>query len=74
MSLGRRKVGLEEQSRWVFNRMAGFYAARPAYPAELVDALADFGASRRAAMLEAGQPVTKPSERKPTSRKKIRTQ
>jgi uroporphyrinogen III methyltransferase / synthase len=36
---------------------------------ELVDALADFGASRRAAMLEAGQPVTKPSERKPTSRK-----
>jgi len=41
---------------------------------ELVDALADFGASRRAAMLEAGQPVTKPSERKPTSRKKVRTQ
>jgi len=29
----------------------------------LVDALADFGASRRAAMVEAGQPVTKPSER-----------
>ena len=38
---------------------------------ELVDALADFGASRRAAMLEAGQPVTKPSERKPSSRKKV---
>jgi uroporphyrinogen III methyltransferase/synthase len=29
----------------------------------LVDALADFGASRRASLLEAGQPVTKPSER-----------
>ena len=29
----------------------------------LVDALADFGASRRTAMVEAGQPVTKPSER-----------
>ena len=36
----------------------------------LVDALADFGASRRAAMLEAGQPVTKPSERRPSARRK----
>jgi ubiquinone/menaquinone biosynthesis C-methylase UbiE len=41
LSLGRRKVGLEEQSRWVFNRMAGFYPARPAYPVALLDALAD---------------------------------
>ena len=41
MSLGRRKVGLEEQPRWVFNRMASFYPARPAYPAELLDALAE---------------------------------
>jgi uroporphyrinogen III methyltransferase/synthase len=41
---------------------------------ELVDALADFGAARRAAMVESGQPVTKPSERKPTSRKKVRSQ
>ena len=41
MSLGRRKVGLEEQSRWVFNRMAAFYPARPAYPAALIDALAE---------------------------------
>ena len=35
----------------------------------LVDALADFGAARRAELLEAGLPVTKPSERKPSSRK-----
>ncbi len=35
----------------------------------LVDALADFGAARRAAMVEAGQPVTKPSERKPSGRR-----
>ncbi|MDN4159764.1 uroporphyrinogen-III synthase [Nocardioides abyssi] len=35
----------------------------------LVDALADFGAARRAAMLEAGQPVTRPSERKPSARR-----
>jgi uroporphyrinogen III methyltransferase/synthase len=37
---------------------------------DLVDALADFGASRRAALLEAGQPVTKPSERRPSARRK----
>jgi len=36
---------------------------------ELVDALADFGASRRLEMLESGQPVTRPSERKPTARR-----
>jgi len=35
----------------------------------LTAALADFGAARRAAMLEAGHPVTKPSERKPTGRR-----
>jgi uroporphyrinogen III methyltransferase/synthase len=40
----------------------------------LVDALADFGAARRAAMLEAGEPVTRPSERKPSARRKARTQ
>ena len=34
----------------------------------LVEGLADFGFTRRAAMIEAGQPVTKPSER-PTSRR-----
>jgi uroporphyrinogen III methyltransferase/synthase len=36
----------------------------------LVDALADFGASRRASLVEAGQPVTKPSERRPSARRK----
>ena len=44
-------------------------APRPSVEA-VVDALADFGASRRAAMLEAGQPVTKPSERRPAARRK----
>ena len=39
---------------------------------ELVSALADFGASRRQAMVEAGEPVTKPSERKPSARRKAR--
>ena len=38
----------------------------------LVDALADFGAARRAELIETGQPVTKPSERKAASRRKAR--
>ncbi|MDP2772380.1 MAG: uroporphyrinogen-III synthase [Nocardioides sp.] len=38
----------------------------------LVDALADFGAARRVAMLDAGDPVTKPSARKPSSRRRTR--
>jgi uroporphyrinogen III methyltransferase/synthase len=37
---------------------------------DLVDALAGYGAARRAAMLESGQPVTKPSERRPPARRK----
>jgi ubiquinone/menaquinone biosynthesis C-methylase UbiE len=41
VSLGRRKVSLDQPSRWVFNRMAEFYAARPPYPAALVDALVE---------------------------------
>jgi uroporphyrinogen III methyltransferase/synthase len=36
----------------------------------LADALADFGAARRAALVEAGQPVTKPSERRPSARRR----
>jgi uroporphyrinogen III methyltransferase / synthase len=38
----------------------------------LVDALADFGAARRIALLDSGQPVTRPSERKPSGRRKVR--
>ncbi|MGC4110995.1 MAG: uroporphyrinogen-III synthase [Nocardioides sp.] len=37
---------------------------------ELVDALAAFGAARRAEQLEADLPVTRPSERKPSARKR----
>jgi uroporphyrinogen III methyltransferase / synthase len=36
----------------------------------LADALADFGAARRAALLESGHPVTRPSERRPSARRK----
>lgn len=36
----------------------------------LADALAEFGAARRLAFLEAGEPVLKPSQKRPTSRRK----
>ncbi|WP_028660328.1 uroporphyrinogen-III synthase [Nocardioides insulae] len=36
----------------------------------VTDALADFGAARRAGLIESGQPVTRPSERKPASRRR----
>lgn len=35
--MGRRKVALEDDAAWVFNRMADVYDARPPYPATLVD-------------------------------------
>ncbi|WP_148613632.1 uroporphyrinogen-III synthase [Nocardioides rubriscoriae] len=38
----------------------------------LVEALADFGASRRASLVESGEPVTKPSDRKPAARRSSR--
>src|SRR6478609_6835292 len=41
---------------------------------ELVDALADFGASRRLALVESGQPVTKPSDRKASARRRVRAE
>ncbi|WP_404821752.1 bifunctional uroporphyrinogen-III C-methyltransferase/uroporphyrinogen-III synthase [Nocardioides donggukensis] len=37
---------------------------------ELVEALADFGSARRSSLVEAGQPVTRPSERKASTRRK----
>ena len=45
---------------------------RPGDVEVLVDALADFGATRRLSMLEAGEPVTRPSERTASGRRKAR--
>ncbi|NJQ03786.1 uroporphyrinogen-III synthase [Streptomyces zingiberis] len=39
----------------------------------LAEALADFGAKRRTAAVEAGEPVTRPSERRPGSRRRRAT-
>lgn len=38
----------------------------------LADALAEFGASRRLALVEAGEPVTRPSERRHSARRKAK--
>lgn len=55
MSLGRRKVGLDDPTRWVFNRMADVYDARPPYPPALIDALAGLaGTGGRVGDLGAG--------------------
>jgi len=54
VSLGRRKVRLEEASRWVFNRMADVYDARPPYPAALVDALAALAGPPGARVVDLG--------------------
>ena len=56
MSLGRRRVGLHQQERWVYNRMASAYAARPAYPVALVERLSALAgpASTGAHVLDVG--------------------
>lgn len=56
VSLGRRKIRIDQPEEWVFNRMADVYGARPAYPAVLIDALADLrrGSADRVADIGAG--------------------
>jgi ubiquinone/menaquinone biosynthesis C-methylase UbiE len=54
MSLGRRKVGIHDPSRWVFNRMADVYDARPPYPEALVEALAELAGRPGAAVGDLG--------------------
>jgi ubiquinone/menaquinone biosynthesis C-methylase UbiE len=45
MSIGRRKVRLEDTASWIFNRMVEAYEARPPYPSALVDAIAQLANS-----------------------------
>lgn len=54
MSAGRRGVRLDEPERWVFNRVAQPYSARPTYPPELLDELATLAADGWALDLGAG--------------------
>lgn len=39
--MGRRGVRVEDEDRWVFNRLATAYRERPGYPGELIDRLAE---------------------------------
>lgn len=54
--MSRHGIPVDEDGRWVFNRLAGDYAARPGYPPGLVARLAALagGAGARAADLGAG--------------------
>lgn len=54
MSLGRRKVSVEDERSWVFNRMVSAYEARPAYPVALVETLAGLAGMRRARVADIG--------------------
>lgn len=54
---GRRKVRVDDAARWVFNRMADVYTARPAYPAALVEALARAAGTPPARILDIGAGV-----------------
>jgi SAM-dependent methyltransferase len=54
MSVGRRKVRLEESSGWIFNRMSDAYKARPAYPATLVAKVADLARSAGGRIADVG--------------------
>ena len=45
-------------------------AAKPSV-VELADALASFAAERRDGLLESGEPVLKPSQKKPVSRRRV---
>lgn len=54
MGRSRRQIKLEDPSAWIFNRMAHVYDARPQYPRELVDALANLTASVGRRVLDLG--------------------
>jgi ubiquinone/menaquinone biosynthesis C-methylase UbiE len=51
---GRRKVRVDDAARWVFNRMADVYDARPAYPAALVSELVALAGGPGARVIDLG--------------------
>lgn len=54
MGLGRRRVELQQSERWVYNRMAEAYAARPAYPQALIACLTELAGSPPAHVADLG--------------------
>ena len=53
-TLGRRSVLVSDQRRWIFNRLAGDYLARPPYPTSLVERLAELAGGRGARVADLG--------------------
>ena len=54
MGISRRRVGLDQPERWVYNRMAEAYAARPAYPNALISRLFELAGTAPAHVLDVG--------------------
>jgi SAM-dependent methyltransferase len=52
--MGRRGIAVADDARWVFNRLAGDYAARPGYPTALVGRLLELAGGPGAAILDLG--------------------
>ena len=52
--MGRRGIRPTDDARWVFNRLAGDYAARPGYPDALVDRLLALAGGPGAAIADLG--------------------
>jgi len=52
--MSRRGIRVEEDARWVFNRLADDYRERPGYPAPLVARLVDLGGGPGARVAELG--------------------
>lgn len=53
-TVGRRGISPEDESKWVFNRLAAEYRYRPAYPDSLVERLQALAGGGRVADLGAG--------------------
>jgi ubiquinone/menaquinone biosynthesis C-methylase UbiE len=54
MGISRRRVRLDQPERWVYNRMAEAYLARPAYPEALVSKLSELAGTAPAHVLDLG--------------------
>ncbi len=54
MGLGRRKIRIDDEAAWVFNRMADVYDARPPYPSALVDALSTLASASGPRIVDIG--------------------
>lgn len=52
--MGRRGIDVADRDRWVFNRLAGDYRARPGYPVPLVERLASLAGAGPVVDLGAG--------------------